>query len=399
MKYRKLQLDPDELMREARAAAGLSNYGNMYFVKPLTEHLNRAAREVDFTEAGLEQQKSDFRRYLINRLRTQKDIERHPEILEEDVSDPIIIIGLPRSGTTKMQRMMSTDLHVQRLPAWRLMNPARFPGTKSGEPDPRLTAGGDDLLEGKRHAQLGSGHEMGPNLVDSDIALFEQSFDLGVLGMPPRIPLFHYEHWAPPEPDTEGDRQAYDYLQTVLKYLQWQDGGKRDRPWILKSIIHHAHLDTALEYFPRATFIHCQRDPLDSLPSFAKLQYAAFMTRSRSLDKDFVSRGILEYCAVGMRRYIEARDRLRLSGRIVDAKYDKIRNDVMSIIGEAYERAGLTLSREAEAAMLQWERDNEQHRHGKHSYTLEEFGFSKPMIEGAFAEFIERFVERRESCR
>jgi hypothetical protein len=396
MRYREFRLDPEELMREAQAAAALSDYGDMYFVKPLTEHLDRAAREVDFTEAGLEQQKSDFRRYLINRLRMHEDIRRHPEILEEDVCDPIIIIGLPRSGTTKLQRMMSVDPNVQRLLAWRLMNPARFPGTKSGKPDPRLTAGGDDLLEGKRHAQLGSGHEMGPHLVDSDITLFEQSFDLGVLGMPPRIPLFQYDHWAPREPDTEGDRQAYKYLQIVLKYLQWQDGGKRNRPWILKSIIHHAHLDTALEYFPKATFIHCQRDPLASLPSFAKLQFAAFMTRSRSLDKDFVSKGILGYCAIGMQRYIEARDRLRLSERIVDAKYEHIRGAVMPIIDEAYERTGLTLSPEAERAMLQWERDNEQHKHGEHTYTLEEFGFSKPMVEEAFAEFIERFVGHRE---
>jgi len=392
MKYRDFQLGPEELMQEAQAAVGLCDYGNSYFVKPLTEHLWRAAREVDFTEAGLEQQKSDFRRYLINRLRMHADIALHPEILEEDVCDPIIIIGLPRSGTTKMQRMMSTDPNVQRLLAWRLMNPARFPGTKAGEPDPRLIAGGDDLLDGKRHAQLGSGHEMGPNLVDSDIALFEQSFDLGVLGMPPRIPLFHYDHWTPGEPDTEGDRQAYHYLQTVLKYLQWQDGGRRNRPWILKSIIHHAHLDTALEHFPRATFIHCQRDPVDSLPSFAKLQHAAFMTRSRSLDKDLVSKGILEYCAIGMRRYIAARDRLRLSERIVDAKYESIRDDVMPIIGAAYERAGMTLGREAELAMRRWERDNEQHKHGKHSYALAEFGLSKEIIEAAFAEFIERFV-------
>jgi hypothetical protein len=181
-------------------------------------------------------------------------------------------------------------------------------------------------------------------------------------------------------------------MRTILQYLQWQDGGKRGRPWFLKSIRHHTHLDTALEHFPNATFIHCQRNPLDSMPSFAKLQYAAFLTRSQGVEKRFLGRRILEYCALGMGRYLETRDRLRLDARIVDAKYDDIRHNIMPIIRDAYERAGFTLSDGAERAMQRWELDNEQHRHGKHSYSLEEFGFTRDAIEEAFGEFIERFI-------
>jgi hypothetical protein len=301
---------------------------------------------------------------------------------------------MARSGTTKLHRMMSTAPGAQKLLAWRLMNPARIPGTVAGQPDPRLTAGGDDLLEGRHHAKLGSGHEMGATLVESDIVLFEQSFDLGVLGMTPRLPLFQCNHWTVPEPDTQGAREAYRYLRTLLQYLQWQDGGKRNRPWFLKSIIHHAHMDTALAYFPKATFIHCQRDPVQSVASFAKLQYSAW-TRVENVDRSFIGQGILRYCALGIARYLDARDRLRLDDRIVDARYEDIRNDVMPIIRAAYRRAGLHLGHEAEAGMLQWERDNEQHKHGMHSYSLDEFGLNQQMIDSAFAEFIDRYIERR----
>jgi Sulfotransferase family len=389
-------LDPDRLMQAAEDATGLSDYGNRFFIEPLTDQLRRAAREVDFTEAGLQQQKADTLRYLINRLRTQEDIRRHPDILDEDVSDPIIIIGLPRSGTTKTQRMMSAAPEVQKLYAWRIMNPARFPNVRPGQPDPRLEAGGDDFLSGKRQSILGAGHEMGAQLVDSDIALFEQSFDLHVLGLTPRLPLFALDQWAPGVADTRGDREAYAYLRTLLKYLQWQDGGKRHRPWILKSIIHHAHMDTALQTFPRATFIHTQRDPRDSVASFAKLQYAAFNTRSRNIDKHWMGQRVLDYCALGMARYMDARDRLKLDDRIVDLKYEDVRTHILPAIRDAYRRAGRTLSGAAEQAMQQWEQDNEQHKLGRHSYSLEEFGLSNQQIDRAFAPFIERFIRRKQ---
>ena len=388
------ELDPAILMNEAEEITGLSDYGDMYFLGPLTEQVNRFVREVDFNEQGLKQQKSDYCRHLVNRLRTQDDIKRHPEILDEDVSDPMIIIGLARSGTTKLHRLMGTEPNAQKLYAWRQMNPALFPDAIPGQPDPRLTAGGDDILDGKQNAKIGSAHASRPDMVESETAMFEQTFDLGVMGMSHRLPVFQYDHWAPGKPDTDGDREAYLYLRILLKYLQWQDGGKRNRPWFLKNVIHHPHLDTVLECFPKATFVHCQRDPLDSIASYAKLAFAACQIRADNIDKRFVSEGVLNCCAAGMARYLEARDRLQLDDRIVDAKYENIRNDVMPIIREAYERAGLKLSAEAEQGMLQWERDNEQHKHGKHTYSLQEFGFSKEMIDHAFADFIDRFVDR-----
>lgn len=95
-----------------------------------------------------------------------------------------------------------------------------------------------------------------------------------------------------------------------------------------------------------------------------------------------------------MGHYLKARDRLQLNGRILDAKYEDIRDNVMPIIQEAYRRAGRELSSEAEQAMRQWERDNEQGKHGKYSYSLEEFGLSEEMIDQVFAEYISRFIDR-----
>jgi hypothetical protein len=94
-----------------------------------------------------------------------------------------------------------------------------------------------------------------------------------------------------------------------------------------------------------------------------------------------------------MEKYLRDRDRLDLDGRILDVNYEKIRSDPMPSIRGIYRRADRALTAEAEQKMLQWEKDNEQGKHGSHIYTLEEFGLSDAIIDEAFAPYIERFVE------
>ena len=96
-----------------------------------------------------------------------------------------------------------------------------------------------------------------------------------------------------------------------------------------------------------------------------------------------------------MARYLEARDRLRLNDRILDIRYEQIRNDPMSLIRDIYQRAGRTMSHEAEQKMADWHRNNEQGRYGKHDYSLEAFGLTVEGIRGAFAPYIERFIDKR----
>ena len=394
---RRRTLDPRVLMAEAAAISGLSDYGDMRFVESMTRFLDRAALEVDFNGGGLAGFRKDILRYLLNRLRTQEDIKRHPEILREDVSDPIIVIGLPRTGTTKMQRMLATSPNVQKAFLWQLLNPARFPDAIPGQPDPRRTAAamGDGIggAEASSSKALQAAHELVAEQVEEELVLFDYVLDESVRGFNHVLPLFFYEEWVPGK-DREADREAYRYLRTLFQYLQWQDGGRRDRPWILKCVSHLAHLDSLLEFFPKATIVHCHRDPRNSVPSFVKLMEVMWEFKT-NVDKKVIGLKCFEWCSAAISRYLEARDRLGLDGRIVDVKYEHIRDDVMSVMRRVYERAGLELTNEAEQAMLEWEQKNEQGKHGAHVYSLEEYGLSEELIDRAFADYISRFIDRR----
>jgi len=371
----------------------------MGFVKPMSRMLDRAAREVDFTAEGLKAYKGDVIRFVVNRLRVHQDIQRHPEILDEDISDPLIILGLPRSGTTKLQRMMADAPDVQKLFMWRMWNPAPFPNAVPGQPDPRMTTAvvgvGDSPVSGdeaaRAHAMAQAAHATAMAAVEEEFVLFDFTVDESVPGFDTRIPLFNYKEWVPG--DREADREAYRYVRTLLQYLQWQDGGKRNRPLIMKAVMHHPHLDTLLECFPRATLVHCHRDPQDSIPSLAKMMWAVWSTKA-NVDKEFAGQEFLKWGSTGINRYMEARNRLKLDDRILDIQYENIRSDVMPAVREIYKRAGWVLTPEAEQATLKWEKNNEQGKHGKHSYSLEEFGLTDKMIDAAFEEYIRRFIKR-----
>ena len=134
----KSRLDADALMMAASVSAKLEDFGDMGFVEPLREYLAAADRYFPFTETGANGFADGIVNQLVNRLRMTEDLKRHPEILDEDVSDPIVITGMPRTGTTKLQRVLSADPANQPLLYWKVINFARFPDAAPGAPDPRI---------------------------------------------------------------------------------------------------------------------------------------------------------------------------------------------------------------------------------------------------------------------
>jgi len=385
------ELDPELLIQRARKEAGLSDFGGEGFMEPYKKVLDCAAREVDFHAQGLEAFKSNVVRSLVNRLRLQNDLRLHPEILDEDVSNPIVIFGLPRSGTTKMQRMMSAAPNVQKTLLWKLLNPAPFPNAMAGKPDPRIAAAGmGDTLSSDEQPDFAAAHVSTGGEAEEDSVLFDLTFNDWVWSIVHSPSLSYYE-WVKARPALGN----YEYERTLLQYLQWQDGGKRGRPWILKTPLHTPHLEAILKVFPKATLIQCHRDPRTCIASMAKFQMVIWGMRVDNIDPKFAGQVTLRWFAYAMDRCLEARDKLQLNDRILDVPYDLVRAGPISAIREAYRRAGLAMTADAEQQMLKWEKDNEQHQFGKYKYSLEEFGLTDETVDKAFEEYIRRFINRK----
>ena len=130
----------DGLLAAATAQAGLDDFGDRHFITGLSKFIESANDDAQLNPLGEQMVYGGILNLLINRLRYVQDIKDHPEILSEKIIKPIIILGLPRTGTSKLQRVLSADPEVQRMDYWRTINPAPFPDEEPGHPKGRIEA-------------------------------------------------------------------------------------------------------------------------------------------------------------------------------------------------------------------------------------------------------------------
>jgi hypothetical protein len=381
-------LATEVLVEKAIEITGLDDFGQYSFEQPLAKLVECMIAHNEFTEDGLVCMQQDLVRCLVNRLRMQRDINEHPEILEEDVSDPIIVLGLGRSGTTKMHKMLSEPDNIQKTTFWRIWNPAPFPNAVAGEPDPRIAAAGTADLVATDNATVKAAHNMDEQEVEEEWLLYTLTFDDWIWCALMFLPS--YFDWTMARPS----QPVYDYVKTILQYLQWQDGGKQGRRWVLKSVGYLADMDALNHCYANATYLHTHRDPRDTIPSWAKFASALWTYKAKPVAPEQVGQEMLRSWSTAINRYLEARQRLALDERILDVAYEQVRQDPMGVIRQLYQRANLPLAKEAEDKMAAWHKTNEQFKHGKHEYSLSEFGLSEAQIDNAFSAYIDRFIAR-----
>lgn len=374
------------LLAAARAETGLEDFGDRGFLKGLTVLVDALPKEANLNAVGEQMVYGGFIRMLSNRLRYQADIKKHPEILQEKIVAPIIILGLPRTGTSKLQRVMSCDPKVQRLEFWRTIFPAPFPGEEPRNPKPRQDAAlmVEEALSSHFPGWMAR-HPMEALEPDEELHIMDMSFDCMISWLFSRVPSFYqYMSGCDPAP-------TYHILHAMLQYLQWQDGGSRSRPWVMKSPVHLGDLPTLLKTFPDAVLVHCHRDPRKVIPSFASLIEEARKIGSDTVDPIEIGRDMFDYWADQMDRYMVAVETLP-TDRILHVQFEETVADVVEIIGRIYKKAGRRLTAEAVAAFREYEQRRPDKHWGSYSYTAEQYGLALEEIDQRFAKYNQRFL-------
>ena len=386
------RLDEPSILDEARARTGLSDFGSDEFREPMRVLLAAFEAEGRLHPVGRATQRQRVVDLLVNRLYTQDWIRRHPEILDERIDDPIVIVGFPRTGTTMLHRTIASERRIHSLKWYESRNPAPFPGwdpaNPSGERDPRIAEAEEQIrvmLEG--NPDLAAVHPFEAEGPDEEIMLLEHSF---MSGNPPAfVNVPSYFDWISNNDNSRG----YAYMKRMLQFLQWQKrraGGSAER-WVLKTPHHMYHLDLVFEQFPRATVIQTHRDPIETIPSFASMNCEIHRLASDECDDHETADQWFRRLARATTRGLEVRDAMG-EGRFIDVWYRDAILDPIAQVRRVYERVGMDLTSEAEGDMLAWAEQNRRDARPTHHYTLEQFGLTVEGIEGAFADYRKRFI-------
>ena len=325
-------------------------------------------------------------RYLVQRCRLEDLYRRHPEIDAVEIRQPIIIAGLPRSGTTHMLNLISVDDRLRSLRYWESLEPIpamseqQLPKNKE---DPRIQRCRDQLeIQDQMMPLFKNMHEMHADHIHEEIELMGMDFSMSLFDTYALVPDWR-DYYS-----SHDQTPHYRFLVRALKALQWLRGPQR---WILKSPQHMEQLIPLHTVFPDATFVLPQRDPVSVITSMLTMQ--AYVGR---MSRDPVRpRQIGDYWADRITRMLRqcATDRDQLPPeQTLDIMFDEFMANDVGTIERIYALAGLPMTDGVRAAMVQYLEDNPRGKHGRIVYDLKgDFGMDPVQLREQLAFYYQKF--------
>jgi len=377
-------LEPEALLAAASSETGLVDFGDGGCRERLDVLCSALHGEGDLSAPGVVIWYSQLLQLLKNRLLIEDLLARHPEIHEVEIERPIVIAGLPRTGTTHLHNLIGADPALRSLPYWESLEPVLAPGERPGpgDPDPRRarTAVGLEVLD-QVMPHFTRMHEMTVDHVHEEIQLM--AIDMSTM-------LFESEALVPSWRDhfmARDQTPTYEYLRTVLQVLQWQRGGTR---WVLKSPQHLEQFGPLITTFPDATVVVTHRDPARVTVSLATMiAYSLRMSRQR-IDPPAVGRywsaraeDLFNSCAAD-------RDLLP-ADQSVDVRFHEFMADDLAAVERVYEVADQPFTDGTRAAMTAYLADHPRGRHGTVVYQPEVLGIDLTERLDALAGYVARF--------
>jgi Sulfotransferase family len=377
-----LRFDPPELLALAVEAEGTDDVGDRRFEEPLGVLCDALTTEVELSPMGVVSHHTLLVQLLRNRLRVQRELVRHPEIREIEIARPIIIAGLPRTGTTHLHNLMSSDPALRSLPYWESLEPVPADEERGIEPDPR-----------RQRCELSLGfmneaipymkrmHEMTTDRVHEEIQLL--AMDFSTMLFESMVPLPSYRDWW-----TGSDQTAsYEYLKDVLRVLLHERGGTR---WVLKSPQHMAQFPVLAEVFPDATFVITHRDPVAITASVVAM--VAYASRFNLARPDPVAMGAYWRDRVEdlLRACVRDHDALP-EAQTIDVGFDDFMADDLAMVERIYTLADQPWDDGVQAVLQAYLDDHPRGRHGGVRYDLGALGLDGAERGQALAFYRDRF--------
>jgi hypothetical protein len=378
----------EALMAQARERTGLADFGPPTFRDGLDRFLASIGEEAHrFTDAGVARLAAGFVDKLSARLRVEDWYARHPEVEDEAPRRPLLITGLPRTGTSAFASILSIEPAFRCLRAWEQAAPVPPPMLETEAEDPRRLATKKALEAMQRDDPASMTmhlHEL--DSTTEDVPLLQYEFKAQTF----TAPVFGYHAWW-----RESDmRPAYAYQRRIVKLLQSRRGPDR---WLFKAPHYVFHLPAVMSAYPDARFVVTHRDPVKTLPSWASLLSSLYPPGSRELvPPQVLGAKVIEHQAIGMRRMIEARARIG-EDRFLDIHHHAFVADPIGVLQRVYDFAGLALAPETEARMRAWSEENRPGAHGKHVYTAAQFGMDVDEIRERYRFYTDTYDVRLET--
>lgn len=388
---RAVTFDLDAMLAEAVDQAGADDLADDDgFADRLAAHVAAIESDTGLRQLSRSTLRARVVRKLRNRLSLADLLNRYPEIEAVAIERPLIVVGMPRSGTTHLVNLIAQDPRRRALPYW-----------ESEDPIPALEQGPDVFGVDPRYARAKAEHEAlmastpyvaamhdrFPEAIEEEVELLDLDMAGYVLEWHARVPdwrdyylgLDHARHYA--------------YLKKVLQALTFLRG---PRTWVLKSPQHAEQLGPLMTTFPDATVAFTHRDPVAVIQSAITMMAYSDRLRRHSIDPDW----LVDYWSDRIHRLLSAcvRDReLVPAERSVDIGFHHLNGNEMPVLSEYYQRAGIDVPPKVAKRFQAYIDSNHRGAKGRIPYDLKgHFGVEPQELRSEFAFYFDRFDVRPE---
>jgi Sulfotransferase family len=369
------------LLDQARTATGLTDFGDTWFLTPLetlVAHVNRDAGLISpESSAGARIQSA-----LADRLQLEHYFKDHPEASDEKVELACAIIGLPRTGSTMVHRLLAASPQLTALWWWETAFPFPMPGENAADPSPRQDAAKamvDWLLT--EWPDFESIDPMDAMAINEEVVLLDRTFLSTTYDS--MMPIHAYGHWQAQQDHEPAIRDLYRFMQ-VIQHQRVLRGEPR-RPWVFKTP-HYVMgaLGGLLKVWSEVKLVMTHRDVGQVLPSYCSMCASLSINSSSTYRKELQGAHWTRRFKEGLERLEAIRARLP-EGQIIDVRYEDTVSDPSVTAERLMSALGYAASDADKAAFALTIAANARETRPKHKYSAADFGLTPEGIASDFA--------------
>lgn len=372
----------DDLIAKAAEATGLDDLGPGGYREGLDAYLAALHDEARLSDLGEMAVEGAVVGALANRLRVVAHAAAHPEVREETIDAPLVVIGMFRAGTTFLSNLLDQDPANRALLRWEASDSAPPPTPAEHRVGPRVDAGRFEveMLEALNPAVRAIHHEDADGPTEC-IAVMGQDFKSLSWEAIANVPS--YGAWL----RSADCRSAYEYHRLVLQILQ--SGGVRGR-WTLKSPHHCLALEALTAVHPDARLVLLHRDPVVLAASVCSLVATLSGTFTDADHRAYIAAHWTALLEESITR-IDAFRAAHPEHPIVDVQYADLVGDPIGTVGALSDAVGTPLSAAAETAMAGYVAAHPKGALGHHGYDLATHGLDAGELRERFAGYVDRY--------
>lgn len=330
---------------------------------------------------------------LATRLEMEADRIRFPEIAEEKIECPLVVVGFPRSGTTLTYELLAQDPASRSPRWWDALHPTPPVGLDRNFDSFRKRLAHREAADYLRVAPIQAAHKYFVN--GGEMSL--ESYMLWGLDFRTVAPFLYFRVAGHPtfEPGafslnlSDDMVETYQFQHNLLQALQWR---REKKHWVIKDPTHQYTMPEMQQVFPDATFVWPHRDPIAVFASMVELSCIMVASARRGeSDRREMARGLLDGIVAGMERILN--HPIIDSENVIHVSYNDLIKDPIGVCRNIYEKSDRAFTQEFSDAIGKYRTnpDNKADLYGKFHYDLKSTGMSEGEVREALRPYIEKF--------